>query len=156
MNSSIDGTKNNGNIVQQVITTPAVGVNAGFTATQKYYYVSLNRIDDSTETISSTQTWRQDFTYDRYGNRNFNQTNTTMPSSFATPAITNPTITTTNNRITSSGYNYDASGKPKFDASLRKFTYDAENRFVENQFVSLSVCGKQKMIYIRVKIYLQT
>ncbi len=115
----------------------------GFMATQKYYYDSLNRIDDSTETISSTQTWRQDFTYDRYGNRNFNQTNTTMPSSFASPAITNPAISTTNKRITSSGYNYDASGNTTFDASLRKFTYDAENKQtkVESTNSSQTVTG---------------
>ena len=129
--SSIDVTKNNGNIVQQVITVPTVGSSAGFTATQKYYYDSLNRIDDSTETISSTQTWRQDFTYDRYGNRNFNETNTTMPASFANPAVTNPTISTSNNRITSTGYSYDSSGNTTNDPSGKVFVYDAENKQVK-------------------------
>ena len=51
--SSIDGTKNNGNIVQQVITVPTVGTSPGFVATQKYYYDSLNRIDDAIETIGN-------------------------------------------------------------------------------------------------------
>jgi len=64
--------------VQQIITVPQVGESANnFTATQKYYYDSLNRIDDATETISS-QTWRQDFSYDRYGNRNFVEANTSF------------------------------------------------------------------------------
>src|SRR5262249_24744659 len=57
---SVDATKNNGNIVQQVITVPTVGTSTGFTATQKYYYDSLNRIDDATEDIGGSQTWRQD------------------------------------------------------------------------------------------------
>ncbi len=35
--STIDATKNNGNIVQQVITVPTVGVIPGFTATQKWH-----------------------------------------------------------------------------------------------------------------------
>ena len=38
---------------------------------------------------------------------NPNQANTTMPASFATPAFTNPKISTTTNRITSSGYSYE-------------------------------------------------
>ncbi len=100
-------------------------------ATQKYYYDSLNRIDDSTETISSTQTWRQDFTFDRYGNRNFNQTNTTMPASFANPAVTNPTASTTNNRLTSTGFLYDNAGNTTRDAAYQTFTYDAENKQTE-------------------------
>jgi hypothetical protein len=54
--STIDGTKNNGNIVQQVITVPNVGLTENeFTATQKYYYDSLNRIDDAIEQIGTTE-----------------------------------------------------------------------------------------------------
>ena len=60
---------------------PTVGSSTGFTATQKYYYDSLNRIDDATEEISSSQTWRQDFSYDRYGNRNFVEANTSFEAS---------------------------------------------------------------------------
>ncbi|MFN0139497.1 MAG: hypothetical protein ACKVQW_05355, partial [Pyrinomonadaceae bacterium] len=129
--TSIDATKNNGNIVQQIITVPTVGSYAGFTATQKYYYDSLNRIDDSTETIGTTQTWRQDFTYDRYGNRRFNESNTTMPASFANPAITNPTISTTNNRINAGGYSFDNSGNTTTNANSQTFIYDAENKQIQ-------------------------
>ncbi|MFN0141274.1 MAG: RHS repeat domain-containing protein, partial [Pyrinomonadaceae bacterium] len=129
--TSIDATKNNGNIVQQIITVPTVGSYAGFTATQKYYYDSLNRIDDSAETIGATPTWRQDFTYDRYGNRRFNESSTTMPASFANPAITNPTISTTNNRINSPGYLFDNSGNTTESANGQTFIYDAENKQVQ-------------------------
>ena len=140
--SSIDATKNNGNIVQQVITTPTVGSSTGFTATQKYYYDSLNRIDDSTETISSTQTWRQDFTYDRYGNRRFNETNTSMPASFSNQALTNPTISASNNRLTSTGWTYDASGNTTGDSQSRTFIYDGENKQVEVKNSSSATIGQ--------------
>lgn len=138
VNGSIDATKNNGNIVQQVITVPTVGSSSGFTATQKYYYDELNRLDDSTETINSTQTWRQDFTYDRYGNRRFNETNTTMPTSFSNQPATNPTISTSNNRINATGYTFDASGNTIYDAALRKFTYDAENKQIKAESTTSS------------------
>ncbi|MBK9214286.1 MAG: RHS repeat-associated core domain-containing protein [Chloracidobacterium sp.] len=129
--SSIDATKNNGNIVQQVITVPnSPGNSDAFNATQKYYYDSLNRIDDSTEEIGS-QTWRQDFTFDRYGNRNFNRTNTTVPASFSNPAVTDPTISTSNNRLTSTGWLYDNAGNTTRDGNYQTFTYDAENKQVE-------------------------
>jgi hypothetical protein len=70
-------TQNNGNIQSQTIPAPNSGSNPGFTATQSYTYDSLNRIHDAAETISNTQTWKQSFTYDRYGNRNFDEANTT-------------------------------------------------------------------------------
>ena len=58
---------------------------------------------------------------------NPNQTNTTMPASFATPAFTNPKISTTTNRITTSGYSYDLCGFTRTDADGRSNTYDGEN-----------------------------
>ncbi len=125
-----------------MITTPTVGSSTGFTATQKYYYDSLNRIDDATETISSTQTWRQDFTYDRYGNRRFNETNTSMPASFSNQALTNPTISTTNNRLTSTGWTYDASGNTTGDPQSQTFIYDGENKQVEVKNSSSATIGQ--------------
>jgi hypothetical protein len=145
VSGSINTAKNNGNIIQQVITVPNVGQSENeFTASQKYYYDSLNRIDDATEDIGSTQTWRQDFRYDRYGNRNFEEANTsTIPRFCGSPPnmticpadqnIYNPTINAANNnRIdTGEGYSFDAAGNTSADAQGRTFTYDGENKQVK-------------------------
>jgi YD repeat-containing protein len=71
---------NNGNVLSQTITVPSeirgsMTYNA-FTATQTYTYDSLNRIKDAIEMISTTQQWKQTFSYDRFGNRSFNESGT--------------------------------------------------------------------------------
>ena len=142
LNFDYGTTANNGNVQSQTITVPTVGVNNGFTAVQTYTYDSLNRLSTATETNNSTQTWKQTFTYDRYGNRNFDQTNTTMPASFANPAVTDPTVSTSNNRLTSSGYSYDAAGNTTADAQSRTFVYDAENKQVEVRTSANSSVGQ--------------
>ncbi len=108
-------------------------------AVQNYTYDSLNRLAAADEkpdgwadcTSDPTKCWTQTFTYDRYGNRRFDEGNTTMPESFSNPAVTNPTISTSNNRLTSSGYSYDSSGNMTADPQSRTFVYDAENKQVE-------------------------
>ena len=123
-------TQNNGNVVSQTITVP--GVTHPFA--QAYTYDELNRVAIAEETQNSSQTWKQTFTYDRYGNRNFNTSGsntTTLPSGFD-PDIYNPTISTTNNRFSSGqGYSYDSSGNTTADAEGRTFVYDAENKQIE-------------------------
>lgn len=141
-------TQNNGNIIKQTITVPTVGSNTGFTAIQTYNYDSLNRIKDATENLtphggSSTQTWKQTFQYDRYGNRRFDQANTTFPTSFSNPNITNPNIDTSNNRFTTGqGYTYDLSGNLITDAEGRSFFYDAENKQKEAKNASNQTLGQ--------------
>jgi hypothetical protein len=77
-------TANNGNLLSQTITVPSVTIGGtthnGFTAVQNYAYDALNRLDDAAEYIdgSPTPSWRQDFTFDRYGNRSFVEGNTTF------------------------------------------------------------------------------
>jgi RHS repeat-associated protein len=143
---------NNGNVLTQTITVPTVGSNTGFTAVQTYTYDSLNRIHDATENLTPTggtsaQTWKQTFTYDRFGNRNFDEVNTTAGASFpkscgtspnltmcaADKKIYNPDINTAmDNRLnTSDGYTFDNSGNTTKDAQSRKFTYDAENKQIK-------------------------
>ncbi|MBK7706127.1 MAG: RHS repeat protein [Acidobacteria bacterium] len=148
-NNQLNTAKNNGNIQSQTITVPTVGSSNGFTAVQTYKYDSLNRIDEATEMVtpagSSTaaQSWKQDYTFDRYGDRNFIEANTTtIPrncldnQSPPNPAICdedrkifNPSVNASNNRLSSAdGYQFDAAGNTIRDPQNRKFTYDAENK----------------------------
>lgn len=123
-------TDNNGNVLSQIITVPTVGNAGGFTATQNYTYDSLSRLKSATESISGSQSWKQTFTYDRYGNRNFDTTgaNTTTLGA-CSQAQCNPTIDAANNRFTTSqGYSYDFAGNVVADAQGRTFVYDAENK----------------------------
>ncbi|MBX3291017.1 MAG: hypothetical protein KF855_17035, partial [Acidobacteria bacterium] len=115
---------------------------------------SLNRITDATENVtphggSSAPSWTQVFTYDRYGNRNFDeaQTTTLVKNCGSSPNFTvcsadakvfNPEILTANNRLKAdqdgdsiNDYLYDSSGNTTRDARSRKFTYDAENKQVK-------------------------
>ena len=101
---------------------------------QTYAYDALNRLQSAEEAVGATSTWKQVYTYDRYGNRSLS-TGTTYPSQL--DATNNPAVSTANNRITSAGYSYDAAGNllcdpvhqcaqtPQFTPY---FTYDAENK----------------------------
>lgn len=150
-------TSNNGNVLSQTITVPTVGTSTGFTAEQTYTYDSLNRLKSATENLTptggtSTQTWKQTFNYDRYGNRTFDETvvggnplTTTLTRGCTTSAYNpngicdkkkfNPNIAATDNRIiedqdtdSSMDYEFDAAGNTEKDAGGRTFTYDAENK----------------------------
>ena len=112
---------NNGSMREQKITVPTVGANPGFTATQTYVYDSLNRIQSAVENLTpiggtSTQTWKQTFSIDRYGNRRFDAANTTTLGSCAA-SVCNPEINTSDNRLkkdrvdgSSVYYDFDANG----------------------------------------------
>ena len=142
-------TANNGNVLSQTITVPTVGTSTGFVAVQSYSYDSLNRLKDATENVtltggSAVQSWKQTFIFDLYGNRNFDEANTTtIPRSCGTsPNFTictpdekkyNPTINVSNNNRldTSQGYSFDSSGNLTQDTDSNTFTYDGENKQVE-------------------------
>lgn len=129
---------NNGNITKQKITVPGVA----HPFVQTYSYDSLNRISNAEETQNAVQTWEQTFTYDRYGNRNFDEANTTtLPKNCGTTPnftvcaadkkVVNPSVNTANNRLsTSDDYVFDSSGNTTEDAEGRTFVYDAENKQV--------------------------
>ena len=145
---SLDATKNNGNIGRQTITVTTKDGELGFT--QKYDYDSVNRLKDARETNSSDEeTWRQVFTYDRYGNRNFDETYTTtltktcgsLPNFTVCAAdrkIENPSISTSTNRIVQdqdgdsvNDYTFDFAGNTIRQATGMTFIYDGENKQVE-------------------------
>jgi hypothetical protein len=61
----------------------------------------LNRLKDAKEMIGTNQQWKQTFTYDRYGNRNFDTANnntTTIPIGCAV-AVCNPQIDPATNKL---------------------------------------------------------
>jgi hypothetical protein len=121
-------TSNNGNVLTQQIV-----IQGSLDVKQTYTYDICNRLATATETPTGSQTvnWKQTFTYDPYGNRNFDtNSNNTFPQAVVGA---NPTISQTNNRITSVNYHYDAVGnldqEPDLinQQNLRNYTYDAEN-----------------------------
>jgi len=152
-------TANNGNVLSQTITVPTVGINTGFSAVQNYNYDSLNRLKDATEMLtptggSATQSWKQTFTFDRYGNRNFDEANTAFAGfdklcNNNTELCAdlrkrlNPSINASNNRLsTSDDYDFDESGNTTADADDRTFIYDAENKQVEVRDSQQNVIGQ--------------
>ncbi len=142
-----NNSDNNGNVKTQTITVPAIGSDPVFTAIQNYSYDSLNRLKEAKELIGTTETWKQTFTYDRYGNRNFDELNTTtLPKDCNNNTevctndrkILNPSISANNNQIDQDqdndqedDYLFDLTGNTIKDANGRTFIYDAENRQVE-------------------------
>jgi RHS repeat-associated protein len=123
-------SNNNGNVLSQTITVPTIGTASGFTTTQSYEYDELNRLEVAQEMAGTTQVWKQKFSYDRWGNRSFNLSETSMP----TPPR-NLIFKTSNNQIdpqaTGQSYiNYDLAGNLDRDVDGHIYTYDAENRQV--------------------------
>ncbi len=150
LNYTYGTTANNGNMLTQTIRVPTVGVNTGFTAVQTYTYDSLNRLESAEEkpygwtdcTSDPTKCWNQTFTFDHYGNRNFDEEETTtLPKNCGTDPnftvctvdrkVVNPSINASNNRLsTTDDYAFDNSGNTTEDAQGRTFIYDAENKQV--------------------------
>jgi RHS repeat-associated protein len=133
---------NNGNVKSQQIVVPTIGANTGFTAIQIYTYDSLNRLKSAVENINGNQTpsWKQTFTFDRYGNRRFDTANTTTLPTNCVTAVCNPTIDPATNKLV--GYGFDSSGNTKVDANGQTFTYDAENKQVEVRTASNAIVGQ--------------
>jgi len=138
LNFGYGSTQNNGNVLSQTITVPTETRDtityAAFTATQAYTYDSLNRLKDAKENIDNqtTPNWKQTFKYDRYGNRNFdttNSTDTTTPDSSCAVAVCNPAVDPATNKLI--GYGFDNAGNTITDAVGKTFTYDAENKQVK-------------------------
>ncbi len=113
-------TQNNGNLLTQIITMP------GLSLSQTYTYDALNRLETAVENAGSS--WKQKFTYDRYGNRRIDPNNTS-PDLIGT----NPEISETNNRIVAQQgehYDFDLAGNLTRGRDGETYTFDAANRLV--------------------------
>jgi RHS repeat-associated protein len=120
---SIDASKNSGNIAKQTINFNGLA-NPIY---QGYKYDSLNRVTEAKETANGQTTWQQNFGYDRYGNRtSFNQV--VNGNQMAINNITLPNVDASTNRISSSGYVYDANGNLIQDSQNRQFTFNGDNK----------------------------
>ena len=140
--TTLDATKNNGNVAGQVITVKRPG-QSDLVFDQKYGYDMLNRITSAEEKTGTTVNWNQTYTFDRYGNRNFNENlSTTLPKGCvdgstmvvceADKKMLNPDLNASDNRMDSGqGWAYDAVGNVIADPQGRSFIYDAENKQVE-------------------------
>ena len=124
-------TNNNGNVQSQTITVPTVGSVTGFMATQNYTYDSLNRLETAQENNGSS--WRQNFSYDRYGNRKL-IAGTTLPATLT--GANNPIINPNNNRIDSAAAGqgnilYDNAGNLTREVGGHTYQYDGEDKMVK-------------------------
>jgi RHS repeat-associated protein len=113
-------TQSGGNNGQ--ITSITDNVDNGRSVT--YTYDALYRLKTALTTGSTNfPQWGLSETYDRYGNR------TAQTVTAGTGPWNSVTIDANTNRITGTGYGYDASGNMTADG-LNALTYDAENRAV--------------------------
>lgn len=137
-NGNVDTTHNTGNIARQTI------IFAGLMnpLVQTYKYDPLHRIIDAVETSSGSQTWRQAFGYDPYGNRiSFSQSigNQQLPIN----NLTLPQIDPNTNRFRSGqGYSYDPVGNLTADPTGRTFVFNGDNKQIEIRDSSSAVIAK--------------
>ena len=141
------GTDNNGNLLVQMIYIPNDDQISGYQMnSMNYTYDQLNRLDKVEEFIDGqTFAWRQDFNYDRWGNRTINEATTT--NGIPEPQFT---VDTATNRLgVPGGYSgvmqYDAAGNLTNDTYTGQGTraFDAENRMISAQ-----VPGLQTSTYV--------
>jgi RHS repeat-associated protein len=104
-------TANNGDVLSASYS------GGGLSYTQSFGYDSLNRLTTSVESGSS---WSQTNGYDQYGNRWIDYGG----------GVHNLALSTSNNRITTTGFSYDASGNLTND-TLHAYTFDAENKILK-------------------------
>jgi RHS repeat-associated protein len=122
------GRSNNGQI-----TGITDNVDAG--RTLSYTYDALSRLSTAASQGSANYVqWGVSFTYDRYGNRTAeNQTSDTPP-------FNQVTVNAATNRITGTGYGYDANGNMSGDGT-NTLVSDAENRVVSAAGATYSYDG---------------
>jgi RHS repeat-associated protein len=126
-----NSSNNDGNIKSQTLTTP------GGTFNQTFVYDSLDRLKQATETSAGNQTWVQNFSYDRYGNRvGFNQTINGQTTN-GTPSVD----VNTNRFNAGQGYVYDFAGNVVQDPQNRQFIFNGDNKQVQVKDANQNVIG---------------
>jgi RHS repeat-associated protein len=132
---SVDGIKNIGNIAKQTTT---IGRSIFI---QTYKYDELNRLTEAKEnnrTVTGTQNWKQNFSYDKFGNRTgFSQI--VGSTQLVLDSVTSPSVDPNTNRFASGqGYSYDNNGNLTQDAENRGFTFNGDDRQTEVRDLTIS------------------
>ena len=147
--AACSGTDNNGNLIKQKLYIPSddqIPTTNYTLRTQEFSYDSLNRLNWARELMNSGEQWRQEFAYDRWGNRTLSAAGTWLGNSSNPPSIlVNETQfdaadLASTNRLYAPGdlalpdaqrqMRYDAAGNLIKDSytGTGSRTYDAENR----------------------------
>jgi RHS repeat-associated protein len=121
---------NNGNLLKQQIYIPSQTMRW-----QQYDYDSLNRLNWAREVLDGgAEQWKQQFTYDRWGNRTIN-TGVTYGTGINNKSFT---VNTANNRLAVPGgqtglMTYDSAGNLTNDTytGAGNRIYDAENKIIQ-------------------------
>ena len=131
---TLQADKNNGNLARQTINYAGLGQ----PFVQTYKYDPLNRLTEATEKSGVTQTWKQAFVYDRYGNR----TSIDQQKLGEQPITQTPAIDPASNRISSNqGFLYDANGNLTQDNTGRQFIFNGDNRQAEVRDANNNIIG---------------
>ena len=136
-NGTVDANKNTGNIAKQTVSFS--GLSQPFV--QEYKYDALYRLTEAKETANSVQNWKQEFGYDRYGNRtSYNKFLGTSAQTLT--AKEKPTIQASNNRFNSGqGYSYDKAGNILSNFEGWQFTFNGDNKQTEVKDSAGNVIG---------------
>ena len=127
---SVDEIKNTGNVAKQTI----LGGADGSEFVQTYRYDGLQRLVAAREENDDTETWQQQFSYDRYGNR-LSFTNLEFGIESDSNLETNPGIEDTSNRFApGQGFQYDELGNLVSEVTAngtRHTKFDGNNKQIE-------------------------
>jgi RHS repeat-associated protein len=126
---TLNPARNNGNPQSQTITLPGVSA-----IVQNYEYDELNRLKMAQELGANG--WTEQFSYDRFGNRNGLTISQLQDHPLPTTA---PEVDPNTNRIKllnpqnqATGYDYDDAGnmtkEPETGGTFKKYFYDSDNR----------------------------
>lgn len=137
-NGTVDATKNSGNIGKQTVTFNGLA----HPFVQTFKYDPLYRLTEAKETSNSSQTWKQVFDYDRYGNR-LSHDKFIGTSQITLDEETHPDIDEDTNRFESTeGYTFDENGNVIVDTSGRQFTFNGDNKQTEVKTAQDELVGK--------------